>query len=203
MTIHTLWQTNLLVLDNFLPHECYLDVHRFVHDQYRLKQTFPMLSFDHTNVPPELAVWKQFTDNAFLQYAASAGLNWEMFDWTNIQASWIEKYNEKYHNEHILEPHHDLAEAGHVAIVYYIDGNVSIPGEKFVGGDLAIYKALTYAEYPEGIVHVSPVPNRLIMFPALLYHRVKPYFGDIPRVALAALLNKERGHNQNQIIHTI
>ena len=202
MTIHTLWQTNLLVMDGFLPMECFHNVRNYVLEEYRRQQKYPMLELNHKTPAPELNVWKQFTDNAFLQYADRAGLSWNMFEWTNLQASWIETYNEKYHNEHILEPHHDLAEAGHVAIVYYIQAELSTP-ERFVGGDLAIYKALTYAEYPEGIVHVRPIPNRLIMFPALLYHRVKPYFGDTPRVALAALLNKERGHNQNQAIKTI
>lgn len=202
MTTHTLWQSNLLVKDNFLPEELFWQVQDYVYDEYHRQQKYPMLEFNHKDVPEELFAWKQLTYNAFFDYAAAAELSPDMFDWTNLQASWIEKYNAKYHNEHIMEPHHDLAEAGHTAIVYYVDGELSTE-EKFVGGELAIYKALTYAEYPEGIMHVRPVPNRLIMFPALLYHRVKPYFGDKPRVALAALLNKERGHNQNQIIRTI
>lgn len=203
MPIHTLWPTQLLIEDNFLPHDCFLEVQEFIYGQYAIKKTYPMIELNHKDFAPELGVWKQLVNNAFHQYATYAELDFSMFEWTNLQASWIESYNEKYHNEHIMEPHHDLAEAGHVAIVYYIDGEVSTPGERFVGGDLTIYKALTYAEYPEGIVHVQPIPNRLIMFPARLYHRVKPYFGNIPRVAIAALLNKERGHNQNQTIMTL
>ena len=202
MTTHTLWQSNLLIKDAFLTQYQYEIVQHYVRSEYERQQKFPMLEFNHNDVPEELFVWKQLTYNAFFDYAAAAGLAPEMFEWTNLQSSWISYYNAKYHNEHIMEPHHDLAEAGHVAIVYYVDSELSTES-KFVGGELTIYKALTYAEYPEGIVHVRPVPNRLIMFPALLYHRVKPYFGDRPRIALAALLNKERGHNQNQKIKVL
>lgn len=202
MTVHTLWQTNLLVLDNFLPKEYFHSVRDYVLAEYARQKKYPVLALEHKSVMLELAAWKHITDGAFVEYAERAGLEWEMFDWTNLQALWIDKYNEQYHNEHVMEPHNDLAEGGHVAIVYYLQSEVSTP-EKFVGGELAIYKALTYAEYPEGIVHIAPIPNRLIMFPALLYHRIKPYFGDTPRVCLAALLNKERGHNQNRTIKTI
>ena len=50
-----------------------------------------------------------------------------------------------------------------ISAIYFIDNDYT--PDKWVGGELCIYKNLTFAEYPSNVVNINPVPNRLIMFP--------------------------------------
>ena len=124
-----------------------------------------------------------------------------MFELNNFQTHWVGRYNEQLANEHIMEPHHDMMEAGYYAMLYYV--NVQHRTDEYVGGTLAIYKTTTSMDYPNGILHVTPRENRFVMFPAHLVHRIKPYFSDNPRITIATLMRKERNYNQNKIIPTL
>lgn len=201
MPIHTLWPTNILIEDNFLPSTEHLAIKKYLFDQYATRNQYPLLEFSHTNPPQELKLFTSMLLAHITTYILADGNDPAMFELNNFQTHSIGRYNEQLANEHIMEPHHDLAESGYYAMLYYV--NVEERKDEYVGGTLAIYKNVTSVEYPDGILHITPRENRLVIFPASLVHRVKPYFSDNPRMTIATLMRKERSHNQNQIIPTL
>ena len=201
MPIHTLWPTNILIENDFLPAAEHLAVKKYLFEQYATRKQDPLLEFSLDNPPPELKVFTAMMLGHMTEYIIADGNDPGMFELNNFHTHSIGRYNERLANEHIMEPHHDLAEAGYYAILYYV--NVEERKDEYVGGTLAIYKNTTSVEYPNGILHITPKENRFVMFPAHLVHRIKPYFSDNPRMTIATLIRKERSHNQNQIIPTL
>jgi Rps23 Pro-64 3,4-dihydroxylase Tpa1-like proline 4-hydroxylase len=202
MTIHTLWPTQVLVEENFLPTQEHEKIRNFMYSEFKRQGTFPLVNFDHVNVPDELKFFVTYMTMAFHTYCVEANLPLEEFDLTNIQAHSIPKYNKQLSHEHIMEPHHDIGEGAYLAVVYYVDFDENETDHHFVGGELAIYRELSSMDYPDGIVHVKPKENKIAMFPARLVHRLKPYFGDKPRITIACLYSKERNEVQNKTIKT-
>lgn len=202
MTIHTIWPTHIMVEDDFLTAEQHAQLKQYLYDQYEVQQKFPLLEFNHQDLPPQFLSFDQMMNAAAASYMQVSGDDIGMFELNNFQTHMIGAYNEKLANEHIMEPHHDMMEGGYYAILYYVD--VDLPSsDPYVGGTLTIYKTLTSMDYPSGIIHIEPKPNRFVMFPAHLVHRVKPYFGSTPRLTIATLLRKERSFNQNRTIPTL
>lgn len=190
-----------MVEDDFLPPEHHEQVRQFLLEQYRIKQKFPLLEFNHGDLPQELRTITHMMSAASTQYIIEDGGDPDMFELNNFQTHWVGRYNESLAHEHIMEPHHDMMEAGYYAMLYYV--NVEQSDTEYVGGTLAIYKNASSMDYPDGIIHVTPKENRFVMFPAHLIHRIKPYFSDNPRLTIATLLRKERNHNQNKRIRTL
>jgi len=199
--IHTLWHDRILIEDDLLDPQGWSNFRDWVGVEFGRRQTKPIMSIDHLNLPPELGYYAAMLDGAVTNYCEACGIDYAM-DIVNLQATWVENYNETSHHEFVHEPHHDLSEGGYLVAVYYVCTDVNSL-TRFVGGDLAIYKALTYSEYPEGMVHVRAIPNRLVVFPAMLYHRIKPYFGRSPRIALSAVLSKSADTVQNKRVCTL
>jgi hypothetical protein len=189
--------------DDFLPREMHAQLREFLHLEFKRQNTYPLINFPHQNLPPELGAFSSMMLAAFHEYCAAASLDITQFELNNFQVHSVPKYSRQMSNEHIMEPHHDLGEGGYTAIVYYVDFDESDSDEHFVGGELALYSELSSMEYPTGIIHVQPKENRLAMFPARVVHRVKPYFGDKPRMTIATLMRKERNYNQNKTIQKI
>lgn len=202
MTIHTLWPTFVLAEENFLPDHEYVKIRDYISSEFKRQKTFPLINFDHVNIPQELRFFVTCMNTAFYNYCVEAKLPLEEFDLSNIQAHSIPKYNRQMSHEHIMEPHHDIGEGAYLAVVYYVEFDETESEEHFVGGELAIYRELSSMDYPDGIIHVKPRENKLAMFPARLVHRLKPYFGNKNRVTIACLYSKERNEVQNKIIKT-
>lgn len=200
MTILALWPTHVMVQDDFLPDGEHEKLKQFLLSEFARQNKYPLINFQHKNLPAELRPFSAMMHAAFHEYCIAAGLDLSQFDLDNFQVHSVPQYNRSMSNEHIMEPHHDLGEGGFTAIVYYVTFDETDSDEHFVGGELALYKELSSMEYPDGIMHIKPKENRLAMFPARIVHRVKPYFGNIPRMTVATLMKKERNYNQNMII---
>lgn len=202
MTIHTLWPTHIMIEDDFMPPEQHDAIKSYLYSEYKRRNQYPLLEFNHESLPVEFTAFAAMMNNACTSYALHCGEDPSMFELNNFQTHMIGSYNEKLANEHIMEPHHDMMEGGYYAILYYVD--IDPPcSDPYVGGTLTIYKTLTSMDYPSGIVHIDPKPNRFVIFPAHLVHRVKPYFGTTPRLTIATLMRKERSYNQNRIIPSL
>lgn len=195
-----LWPTHVMVQDNLLSPEMHQALKEFLFSEFERQQSYPLINFQHKNLPPELQLFSAMMHAAFHEYCVAAGMDITQFDLDNFQVHSVPAYNRKMSNEHIMEPHHDIGEGGYTAIVYYVNFDETDSEDHFVGGELALYKELSSMEYPDGIVHVQPKENRMAMFPARIVHRVKPYFGNVPRMTIATLMKKERNYNQNKII---
>ena len=100
----------------------------------------------------------------------------------DMQKGCLYKYDSTMVGNHLYEPHHDIGEKGFLTAIYYINSDYT--EDNWVGGELTIYKQLTFADYPENSINILPKQNRLIVFPGYMIHRVKPYFGDNPRTSM-------------------
>lgn len=203
MTILTLWPTHVMVQDDLLTTQMHADLKAYLFAEFKRRNSYPLISFPHNDLPPELKPFTSIMLAAFHEYCTAANMDITQFDLSNFQVHCVPEYNRQMANEHIMEPHHDLGEGGYTAIVYYVNFDETDSEEHYVGGELTLYKELSSMEYPDGIMHVQPKENRLAMFPARIVHRVKPYFGKIPRMTIATLMKKERSYNQNKIIPKI
>jgi hypothetical protein len=121
--------------------------------------------------------------NTFIvNYCNENNVDYNNLELSNFQKGNLQKYDKSKVTNHLYEPHHDMVESSYITAIYYIHSDFN--KEKWVGGELTIYKNLTFAEYPHNAVNILPVSNRLIIFPGFLVHRVKPYFGENPRTSL-------------------
>ena len=172
-----LWKTSIYVMDNFLDNQSIID---------GLKEE----AFIDTTIAGQnslgLTNSQSFLFNHVRQtvitYCADNDIDFNSLALNDIQKGCLYKYDESMVHNHLYEPHHDIAEQGYVTAIYYVDSAYS--ENKWVGGELAIYKHMTFADYPKNTINILPKQNRLIVFPGFLHHRVKPYFGDIPRTSL-------------------
>lgn len=190
-----------MIEDSFLPADEHSRVKEYVMEQHRTRNKYPLCDYNHLNPPAELKTLTSMILASATQYIIADGQDPALFEMNHFQTHSVGRYNEQLADEYIMEPHHDLAEAGYYAMLYYV--NVEERKDEYVGGTLAIYKNTTSVEYPEGIIHVTPKENRFVMFPASLVHRIKPYFSDNPRVTIATLMRKERNYHQNLKIPTL
>lgn len=117
-----------------------------------------------------------------INYCVKNNIDFNSLNFDNLQKGCLKKYDKNMVYNHLYEPHHDMVERSYITAIYYIDS--SFDNVNWVGGELTIYKNLTFAEYPSNTITVLPKQNRLIIFPGFLVHRVKPYFGEKPRTTL-------------------
>jgi len=117
-----------------------------------------------------------------VNYCAKNNIDFNNLKLTNFQKGSLQKYDQSKVCNHLYEPHHDMVESSFITAIYYIDSDYN--EKTWVGGELTIYKNLTFAEYPNNTVNILPKQNRLIIFPGFLTHRVKPYFGNKPRTSI-------------------
>lgn len=201
MTTHSFWPMHITVIDNFMTADEHTSIKQYVMEQHRLQNKYPLCDYDHTQPIPELAAVTSMMMAQSMSHMLIDGQDPALFDLSHFQTHSVDHYCEALSHEYVMEPHHDVAEGGYYAMLYYV--NVDTTPNKFVGGQLAIYKNQSSTDYPEGVLHVEPRENRFVMFPADLVHRIKPYFGSTPRVTIATLLRKERNYHQNKRIVTL
>jgi len=137
---------------------------------------------DTFNFTPCQKEFSKIANATLINYCLSNNIDYNNLELSNFQKGRLKKYDKSSVTNHLYEPHHDQVEGAFISAIYYIDSDYT--PDKWVGGELSIYKNLTFAEYPNNVININPVPNRFIMFPGFLVHRVKPYFGENPRTSL-------------------
>lgn len=172
-----LWSTNVTIIDDFVQDEGLVNT---------LKQEalIPKTVEGQNKQSLSLAQMqvKAMVNTAVINYCIQNDIEYSNLEFGNLQRGCLYKYDESMVSNHLYEPHHDMVEGAYITALYYVDSAWS--EDKWVGGELCLYKQLTFADYPENIVNILPKPNRLIIFPGFVTHRVKPYFGETPRTSL-------------------
>jgi len=165
------------VLDNFLSDRNAIDSLKqeaFIKTTIQGQNQFSLTS-------PQQVLFDQ-VKQTIVTYCADNDIDFNSLRLNDIQKGCLYKYDQTMVHNHLYEPHHDIAEQGYITAIYYIDS--AYQEDKWVGGELAIYKHLTFADYPKNTLNILPKSNRLIVFPGFLHHRVKPYFGETPRTSM-------------------
>lgn len=103
-------------------------------------------------------------------------------EFSNFVKSYVYEYNQSSISNYSYEPHHDMVERNYITACFYLDS--AWDGIKWCGGELALYREMTFATYPSNTINIEPRPNRLAIFPGYMTHRIKPYFGTKPRTTL-------------------
>ena len=117
-----------------------------------------------------------------VNYCAENSIDYNNLKFSNFVKSYVYRYSEDSVNNNSYEPHHDMVEQNLITVCFYLDS--AWDGITWCGGELTVYREMTFATYPANIINILPKPNRLVIFPGFIDHRVKPYFGSTPRIAL-------------------
>ena len=101
--------------------------------------------------------------------------NWDLWAWANVN------YKGHYNSGHIHQETHVWSG------VYYVDaGDVDGEGEIVVQDRSGVPKEVVRCPNPfEREVTIKPRPGLMLIFPTTLFHHVKPYLGDGPRISIA------------------
>jgi len=173
----SLWSVNIQVIDNFVEDA---NLYEALKQESIIQKTVQgQNTFGLTKAQQTIS---SMVNSALINYCLETDIDYNTLEMTNLQKGCLYKYDEKMVSNHLYEPHHDIAENAFVSAIYYIDSDWK--ENKWVGGELTLYKHMTFVDYPENIVNILPKQNRLIIFPGFITHRVKPYFGNKPRTSL-------------------
>jgi hypothetical protein len=168
---------NISIYDNFIDDEEVINQLKTESFQSKI-----VSGENHYNLTDAQNVVYQMAKNAVMIYCLENGIEYPNLEFNNFQKGYLKKYDQSMVNAHLYEPHHDIAEGGYITALYYVDSDYS--EDRWVGGELAIYEKLSFVDYPGNTINVLPKPNRLVIFPGFLVHRVKPYFGEKPRTSI-------------------
>lgn len=98
--------------------------------------------------------------------------------------------NEHYSRNNALagswEPHNDIYERALWSVAYYlrVDSHSVLP-DGYVGGELSINDRFDYASFPKNVQLIECKQNRLVIFSPVKTHRIRPYFGVVPRLSIS------------------
>jgi len=198
MSFYSLWPSNILIEDNFLPEVEFQKVKNFIMHKLN-EEGLTVVNFNSHQLPSDLYSLQKSIYAIFQIYCQKSQENSEMFDLEIFQAHQVLRYDQNTADEYIMHTHHDQAEGGYFALTFCLNVSETTSFDH-VGGELAIYKNCSSANYPDGIVYIKPRKNRIVIFPGFLLHSVRPYFGLEPRVTIAILFNKTRGQIQKMKI---
>lgn len=174
-----LWSTNIHIYDDFLSDQAVIDELRA---NAEIKDYF-VTTEDQSALKPALKTLVDNVTMAVVNYCAETGIDYNDLIFNNIQRNYMRTYNQETVNTYLYEPHDDIAEGGFISCLYYINSDYKEDGP-WVGGELCIHNHLTFAYYHKNVININPKPNRLVIFPGYKTHRVKPYFGTVPRSAV-------------------
>jgi hypothetical protein len=172
-----LWTTQIQVIDNFVTDSLLYEKLKF---ESSIAKTIE--GQDINNMTPSQSELFKSVSLIVRMYCLENNINYNNLQINDLQKGYLHKYDQSMVGNHLYEPHHDIAEGSYITAIYYIDS--SYREDHWVGGELTLYKHLTFADYPDNTINILPKQNRLIVFPGFTTHRVKPYFGDIPRTSL-------------------
>ena len=173
----SLWSVNVEVIDNFVEDELLYD--SLKQESLITKTIQGQNTYELTESQKTITT---MVNSALINYCLQSNIDYNTLEMSNLQKGCLYRYDQSMVSNHLYEPHHDIAENAFISAVYYIDSDWS--EDKWVGGELTLYKHMTFADYPENIINILPKQNRLIIFPGFVTHRVKPYFGEKPRTSL-------------------
>lgn len=100
----------------------------------------------------------------------------------NLHFGNIHKYTQDTYSENIYDLHDDIADDYFIAGIFYVRTDNTL--DDWQGGELTIHKNFTIHDYPNNILHIQAVSNRIVFFPGRLVHRVRPYFGNQTRQSI-------------------
>ncbi len=188
-----LWPTRIEVIDNFIE-----DVN--VVNQLKEESIINTVisGQDTSNMSWAQSELMSMVDRSVMTYCAESNIDYNSLALNDMQKGCLYPYSESMVGNHLYEPHHDIAENGFITAIYYINSDWTT--ETWVGGELCIYKQLTFSDYPENSINILPKSNRLIIFPGYLVHRVKPYFGKNPRTSMVMGWRVNEPTNNNVMI---
>jgi Rps23 Pro-64 3,4-dihydroxylase Tpa1-like proline 4-hydroxylase len=126
------------------------------------------------------------------------GTDADAIELCNFQLSCLPKYDQSMALENFYEPHDDIAERYWAVTIVYCSSEYT--DDNWVGGELALYKNTTYINYPDNIINIKPYRNRMVMFPGYYIHRIKPYFGNLPRQSIVYGWEIHPIHNKKSIL---
>ena len=171
------WTTHVYVLDDYLTNTTLIN-------QLKHESTIQTTveGQDHSNQSDAQKELLRHVTPIVITYCEELGIDFNNLEFTNMQKGHLHRYDSDSVHQHLYEPHHDMVERGYITALYYVDSDYS--DDKWVGGELTLYKDLSFVEYPHNTITILPKPNRLAIFPGFLVHRVKPYFGDRPRTSI-------------------
>ena len=165
------------IVDNFLEDKKLIDD---LKEESKIPTTIQ--GQDTSNFTKSQEQFLDIVNRVIVNYCHENDIEYTNLKFSNLQKGNLEKYDQSKVSNHLYEPHHDMVESSYLTAIYYISSDYS--PTNWIGGELSIYKSLTFAEYPHNTVNILPKQNRLIIFPGFLVHRVKPYFGNNPRTSL-------------------
>ena len=174
---YNFWTTHIQIFDNFIED-------KNIYNKLKLESIIQKTvqgqnTFDLTDAQQTIVL---LVNSVLVNYCLETNIDYNTLEMNNLQKGCLYKYDKKMVSNHLYEPHHDIAENAYVSAIYYIDSDWN--EDIWVGGELTLYKHMTFIDYPENIVNILPKQNRLVIFPGFITHRVKPYFGDKPRTSL-------------------
>lgn len=172
-----LWPVNIQVIDNFVS-----DINLI--EQLKKEALIPKTveGQNRTGLTDGQRSLYSMVNTTVINYCIESDIEFNSLKFGNLQKGCLYRYDQSMVSNHLYEPHHDIAEGAYVTAIYYVDS--SWREDTWVGGELCLYKHMTFVDYPENTVNILPKQNRLIIFPGFVTHRVKPYFGDKPRTSL-------------------
>lgn len=172
-----LWSTNIVVVDDFIEDS---SLRESLKQESLIGST--VQGQNTTGLSSAQYQVQSMVKGVVINYCHDNNIDYSNLKFGNLQKGCLHKYDESMVSNHLYEPHNDMVEGSFVTAIYYIDS--SYEETLWCGGELTLYKHLTFADYPQNIINILPKPNRLIIFPGFTTHRVKPYFGDKPRTSL-------------------
>lgn len=172
-----LWSTPVTIIDNFVSDQTVLSqlqAESLIESTIEGQDTFNLSAAQKTLLNMVNAI--------LADYCLKNEIDYQNLKLSNLQKGFLYRYDQSSVTQHLYEPHHDMVEQSIISALYYI--NSDYDGINWCGGELCLYRELTFADYPNNTLNILPKPNRLVVFPGFTVHRVKPYFGANPRTSL-------------------
>jgi len=185
---YSLWPEYISIYDNFLDPELLKSAQaecvQQIADQGAAFDIYNLIHQDTKN--PNNFFQKHvhwLIDAAVREHCEKSKVDYDNLYIKNRQLGFLKSYDEEISKDAFHDAHHDMVENAFINPILYITSDYN-KTDKWVGGELVIYKDLTNAQFPSNQVRIKPLENRLIIFSAYNIHRVLPYFGQNPRTAL-------------------
>jgi hypothetical protein len=184
----TLWSEYISVYDNFLDPDTLAlakaECRQQVAEQGVAFDIYNLIHQDTQNPDNFFQIHvHSLIDAAVREHCENASIDYDNLFLRNSQLGFLHKFDEETSKDAFHEAHHDMVENAFVNPILYIESDFG-KTDKWVGGELILYKDLSNAQCPKNTIRVNPVENRLVIFSAYNIHRVNPYCGDNPRTAL-------------------
>lgn len=172
-----LWATPVTIIDQFVTNN---ELIKDLKAESMIATTVQGQNTDNLSLAQQKLL--HMVSAVVVDYCVKNKIDYDNLTLSNLQKGFLYKYDQDSVSKHLYEPHHDMVEQTIITALYYVDSDYD--GITWCGGELTLYKELTFADYPNNTINILPKPNRLIVFPGFTVHRVKPYFGTTPRTSL-------------------